>query len=117
VLSLLHDITVLDALAKRGTDEAAVRADALLRRMQKLSDEGVNPLCAPDTVSFTSVIQAWSNSSSTKAAEKAEALLFQCRERCYTALKRALHSFLLTDMGGLAGAHFLVESCEWIKKC
>jgi len=46
-----------------------------------MSDEGLNPLSCPDTVSFTSVIQAWSRSSSKEAAEKAEALLFECRER------------------------------------
>ena len=72
--------SVLDALAKHGTEEAAFRAEALLERMQEMSDNGSNPFSSPDTVSFTSVIKAWSRSASTQAAEKAEALLLQFRE-------------------------------------
>lgn len=71
---------VLDALAKRGTVEAAEQADALIERMQRMSKEGVNPQASPDNVSFTCVIQAWSKSSSRQAAERAEALLLQCRD-------------------------------------
>jgi pentatricopeptide repeat protein len=62
------------------TDEAPQQADALLQRMQQMHDEGLNPMACPDSVSFTSVIRAWARSSSPEAAEKAEALLIQCRE-------------------------------------
>lgn len=72
--------SVLDALAKQGTEEAALRAETLLGRMQEMSDKGTNPFSTPDIVSFTSVIQAWSRSSSMQAANKAEALLLQCEE-------------------------------------
>lgn len=62
-----------------------MRADALLRRMEQMSDEGINPLSTPDTVSFTSVIQAWARSGTEDAAEKAESLLLECRERSINA--------------------------------
>lgn len=72
--------TVLESLGKRETDDAPQQADALLQRMQQMYDEGLNPEACPDMVSFTSVIRAWARSSSPQAAEKAEALLIQCRE-------------------------------------
>jgi pentatricopeptide repeat protein len=61
-----------------------MRAEALLKRMQNMSDEGISPFSTPDIVSFTSVIRAWSQSKSVDAAEKAESLLLQCRERSIT---------------------------------
>ena len=78
MILILVQYSVLDSLAKQRTKESAMRAEALLRRMGSMSEEGINPLSAPDTVSFTSVIRAWAKSKTADAAEKAESLLLQC---------------------------------------
>ena len=64
---------VIDAYAKSKLDEAAERAEQVLRRMGVLYKEGAD--IKPNTRSFNTVINAWAKSGREDAAEKAQDLL------------------------------------------
>ena len=66
----------LNALSKNPTEENLMKADTLLDRMQKLSENG-NPEVSPDSFSMTSVLSAWANSNIDGAAQRAEMILQQ----------------------------------------
>jgi len=64
---------VIDAYAKSKQEEAAERAEQVLRRMGALYKEGAD--IKPNTRSFNTVINAWAKSGREDAAEKAQDLL------------------------------------------
>jgi len=64
---------VIDAYAKSKQEEAAERAEQVLRRMGALYKEGA--AIQPNTRSFNTVINAWAKSGREDAAEKAQDLL------------------------------------------
>ena len=64
---------VIDAYAKSRQEEAAERAEQVLRRMGVLYKEGAD--IQPNTRSFNTVINAWAKSGRDDAAEKAQDLL------------------------------------------
>ena len=64
---------VIDAYAKSRQEEAAERAEQVLRRMGVLYKEGAD--IQPNTRSFNTVINAWAKSGREDAAEKAQDLL------------------------------------------
>jgi pentatricopeptide repeat protein len=76
---------VLDGWSKSSQAGAAPRAEAILQRMQSISQRsperqsGYNDV-RPDTVSFTSVIDAWSKTGQYGAAERAEVILWRMQE-------------------------------------
>ena len=64
---------VIDAYAKSKQEEAAERAEQVLRRMGVLYKEGAD--IKPNTRSFNTVMNAWAKSGREDAAEKAQDLL------------------------------------------
>ena len=64
---------VIDAYAKSRQEEAAERAEQVLRRMGVLYKEGAD--IKPNTRSFNTVINAWAKSGREDAADKAQDLL------------------------------------------
>ena len=64
---------VIDAYAKSKQEEAAERAEQVLRRMGVLYKEGAD--IKPNTRSFNTVINAWAKSGREDAADKAQDLL------------------------------------------
>jgi hypothetical protein len=62
---------VLHAFAKKGSLEAAVQAEDLLERMERLATSKGRTNVKPNTVTYTSVINAWSNSNDPSPAQKA----------------------------------------------
>ena len=70
--------TVLNCWAKLGNPQ---RADALLSRLEHLSDIGVLPF-GPNSVSFATVISSWANSKLKRAPYECEALLDKVEGLC-----------------------------------
>lgn len=70
--------TVLNCWAKLGNPQ---RADALLSRLEHLSDIGVLPF-GPNSVSFATVISSWANSKLKRAPYECEALLDKIEGLC-----------------------------------
>ena len=67
--------TVIHAYSKAGGKEAAVKAQDLLMRMQRMHQEG-NVLAKADTITYNCVINCWAKSSrGGEAASEAEKLL------------------------------------------
>jgi hypothetical protein len=71
--------TVLNCWAKLGNPQ---RADALLSRLEHLSDIGVLPF-GPNSVSFATVISAWANSKLKRAPYECEAILDKVEGLCF----------------------------------
>jgi hypothetical protein len=85
---------VIDAYAKSRLDDAAERAEQILRRMEDLYEAGED--VKPNTRSFNSVINAWAKSGRSDAAEKAQDLLdFMTKlyEAGNEAVRPDVHSF------------------------
>lgn len=64
---------VIDAWSKSRHPKAPMMAEAILERMQRLSE--ANPELQPNAVSFNGVMHAWSNSRNPQAPERAEKIL------------------------------------------
>ena len=62
---------VIDAYSK--TDNGALQAESMLRRMMELQEQGYT--VGPDEFSFTAVVHAWANHSSADSAERATAIV------------------------------------------
>jgi polyhydroxyalkanoate synthesis regulator phasin len=85
---------VIDAYAKSRLDDAAERAEQVLRRMEDLYEAGED--VKPNTRSFNSVMNAWAKSGKGDAAEKAQDLLdfmTQLYEAGNEAVRPDVHSF------------------------
>lgn len=69
---------VINAWSKSKDRDAAIRAEAVLETMQRLSQD--RPELRPNKVSFNSVISAWARSGHPEAPERAEAIVnsMQC---------------------------------------
>ncbi len=97
--------TVLIALSKRYEADAADRAIAIVRRMNKLADEGFETV-RPNAKSWNSVLNALSRSNDTNAAQRAEDALCEMNSAgiapdafSYAAL---LHSYQKNTFPGSA---------------
>lgn len=64
---------VIDAWSKSNHPKAAIRAEAILERMQELSQD--KPELQPNVVSFNCVLHAWAVSRHSQAPERAETIL------------------------------------------
>jgi pentatricopeptide repeat protein len=87
---------VIDAYAKSGADDAAERAEDLLRHMDELNESGENTDAKPNVRSFNTVINAYAKSGRQDAALKAESVL-DLMERLYESgneeVRPDVHSF------------------------
>lgn len=96
---------VIDAYAKCRLEDAAERAEQVLRRMEDLYEAGED--VKPNTRSFNSVINAWAKSGRADAAEKSQDLLdFMTRlyEAGNGAVRPDVHSFCTVINGMLVFA-------------
>ena len=77
--------TVIDAWLHSDSEDAAVRAQALLDRMEALYDEKDDVTVQPNAVTYMLVCQAWADSHndnfSGESAERAEQILERMKER------------------------------------
>jgi hypothetical protein len=66
----------MHAWASSGSELAGTRASAILEQMKQLSSSGANRGCRPDTVSYNTVLSAWSHSPGhPQAGTQAERIL------------------------------------------
>ena len=88
--------TVIDAYAKSGEENAADKAENVLRHMDELYRSGENMEAKPNVRSFNSVINAYAKSGRADAAPKAERAL-ELMEMLYETgnedVRPDLHSF------------------------
>jgi len=77
--------TVIDGWLQSDTDDAAIRAQSLLDRMEQLYDETGDERVRPNAVTYMLVCQAWadtySDDFSCTTAERAEKILERMKER------------------------------------
>jgi len=103
---------VIDAYAKSKQEEAAERAEQVLRRMGALYKEGAD--IKPNTRSFNTVINAWAKSGREDAAEKAQDLL-DMMTRLYdegnNAVRPDAHSYC-TVINAFARSNQLKDKAE-----
>lgn len=103
---------VIDAYAKSKQEEAAERAEQVLRRMGALYKEGAD--IKPNTRSFNTVINAWAKSGREDAAEKAQDLL-DLMSRLYVegnnAVRPDVHS-VTTVINAFARSNQLKDKAE-----
>uniref|UniRef100_A0A7R9ZTR2 Pentacotripeptide-repeat region of PRORP domain-containing protein n=1 Tax=Pseudo-nitzschia arenysensis TaxID=697910 RepID=A0A7R9ZTR2_9STRA len=103
---------VIDAYAKSRQEEAAERAEQVLRRMGVLYKEGAD--IKPNTRSFNTVINAWAKSGREDAAEKAQDLL-DLMSRLYeegnNAVRPDVHS-VTTVINAFARSNNLQDKAE-----
>eukprot|EP00537_Pseudo-nitzschia_pungens_P008232 CAMPEP_0172364074 /NCGR_PEP_ID=MMETSP1060-20121228/7286_1 /TAXON_ID=37318 /ORGANISM="Pseudo-nitzschia pungens, Strain cf. cingulata" /LENGTH=624 /DNA_ID=CAMNT_0013086995 /DNA_START=483 /DNA_END=2357 /DNA_ORIENTATION=- len=103
---------VIDAYAKSKQEEAAERAEQVLRRMGALYKEGAD--IQPNTRSFNTVINAWAKSGREDAAEKAQDLLdlmTRLYEEGNDAVRPDAHSFT-TVINAFARSNQLKDKAE-----
>ncbi|VEU33597.1 unnamed protein product [Pseudo-nitzschia multistriata] len=103
---------VIDAYAKSKQEEAAERAEQVLRRMGALYKEGAD--IQPNTRSFNTVINAWAKSGRADAAEKAQDLLdfmTNLYEDGNAAVRPDAHSFC-TVINAFARSNQLTDKAE-----
>lgn len=107
---------VIDAYAKSKQEEAAERAEQVLRRMGVLYKEGAD--IKPNTRSFNTVINAWAKSGREDAAEKAQDLL-DLMSRLYEegnkAVRPDVHS-VTTVINAFARSNQLKDKAERANK-
>jgi len=103
---------VIDAYAKSKQEEAAERAEQVLRRMGVLYKEGAD--IKPNTRSFNTVINAWAKSGREDAADKAQDLL-DLMSRLYLegnhAVRPDVHS-VTTVINAFARSNMLKHKAE-----
>lgn len=103
---------VIDAYAKSKQEEAAERAEQVLRRMGALYKEGA--AIQPNTRSFNTVINAWAKSGREDAADKAQDLL-DLMTRLYnegnSKVRPDTHSFC-TVINAFARSNQLTDKAE-----
>ena len=101
---------VIDAYAKSKQEEAAERAEQVLRRMGALDKEGAD--IKPNTRTFNTVINAWAKSGREDAAEKAQDLLDMMTRLYYEegndAVRPDVHSFCTVINGTLFVVYLFV---------
>ena len=70
---------VINAWAKSRERNAARRAEAILRHMDRIHEDGSSDV-APDVTSYTSVINAWARSGDPDSADRAMSILRRMEE-------------------------------------
>jgi len=103
---------VIDAYAKSKQEEAAERAEQVLRRMGVLYKEGAD--IRPNTRSFNTVINAWAKSGREDAVEKAQDLLdlmTRLYEEGNNAVRPDVHS-ITTVINAFARSNQLNDKAE-----
>ena len=115
--------TVIDGWLQSDAEDAAMRAQSLLDRMELLYDEAGDESLRPTAVTYMLVCQAWAETSnddySSEAPEQAEAILERMKERgiqptvkIYTAVLLAWCKRAGKVRGAMARAEKLLTEME-----
>jgi len=75
VVSVSIVVTALASSASRGDKNAALQAETIIDRMQRIYDAGQNEAMKPDALSYTALMRCWANTGEKGAASKTQSIL------------------------------------------